>query len=70
MKFPSKKSFSLLQTIMSLFAVVAKKPTCSFGIWSAGICWSFPTSWYFPPGTENNYCETSLEEKQPRPAFF
>lgn len=30
MKFPSKKSFSLLQTIMSLFAVVAKKPTCSF----------------------------------------
>lgn len=25
MKFPSKKSFSLLQTLMSLFAVVAKK---------------------------------------------
>lgn len=25
---------------------------------------------FSPPGTENCYCETSLKEKQPRPAFF
>lgn len=26
---------------------------------NTSICKPFPSSWYFPPGTENSYCETS-----------